>query len=368
MINPADIGFARVSVVSDDSEITRSPGPSPTRVGSVRRSLRSDRLCSSCDFLQEQLQWLVFSGVYQERRYIPALQDYRDVVLVDAVEKKAIKKLKELIKYCKQELDEFLWIGMKKSSAGVRLFVELDDGTEFGHYWFLVTTVRLTSHHEGLQLSVRCLRPLAASDLADCVSKPATAPVSESPSGGQFYNSLTLAVLQGLPWKNLADLIKQVFSFRSLRELAQFVCMSVLLLLSSLRHVHVWLLQLMDCSGVFVERCTPLLESIMGFLLKLFGGVLMLLSQIWRDLWHWRGTHQSEVTTGNMIQMSSHTSRRPLPLEYTSNSHYKHSPSHFQSSATASRLFRSDIDGDTLLLARPHHGSFGEPADAQYLD
>lgn len=51
------------------------------------------------------------------------------------------------------------------------------------------------------------------SDLADCVSKPATAPVSESPSGGQFYNSLTLAVLQGLPWKDLADLIKQVSFF-----------------------------------------------------------------------------------------------------------------------------------------------------------
>ena len=37
----------------------------------------------------------------------------RDVLVIDEVEKVAIKIFKEVIKHCKKEMDEDVWIGMK---------------------------------------------------------------------------------------------------------------------------------------------------------------------------------------------------------------------------------------------------------------
>ena len=40
----------------------------------------------------------------------------RDVLIIDEVERSAIKVFKEVIKHCKKEMDEDVWIGMKSKN------------------------------------------------------------------------------------------------------------------------------------------------------------------------------------------------------------------------------------------------------------
>ena len=68
-----------------------------------------------------------------------------------------------------------LTISPAEHSESVSLFVELAEGTPFGHYWFLVRSVKYRSS-DGLEMRIRCLRystapgPLFGKQLAaDCV-------------------------------------------------------------------------------------------------------------------------------------------------------------------------------------------------------
>ncbi|KAF0313675.1 hypothetical protein FJT64_015811 [Amphibalanus amphitrite] len=236
-------------------------------------------------FIKEKLQWTVFSAEYRERRHLDFLKSYRDVLVIDDVEKNAIKTFKEVIKHCKKEMDEDVWIGIKKHADTVSLFVELAEGTPFGHYWFLVRSVKYRSS-DGLEMRIRCLREVCSSD--------GPTPDPAAPGGGRPLTEWSrddlvrwmTARVTALPWGEAAAFCRQIFSVAMVREVFRFITVLLLLLVNCFKDVHLWLLRAVDTAGVFVQRCTPLATALLQFCLKIVGGFYILLARVWVDMRH----------------------------------------------------------------------------------
>ncbi|XP_037074265.1 uncharacterized protein LOC119095521 [Pollicipes pollicipes] len=235
-------------------------------------------------FIKERLQWTVFSAEYRERRHLDFLKSYRDVLIIDQVEKGAIKIFKEVIKHCKKEMDEDVWIGIKKSLEGLSLFVELPEGTPFGHYWFLVRSVKYRSS-DGLELRIKVLREVCPSDAPSSSDQAAAGRPLSDWSRDDLLRWLS-AKFSALPWSDGAAVVRQVFSARTVRDALRFVSVLFLLLVSCFKDAHVWLLKFVDAAGVFVQRSTPLATALLQFCLKVVGGFYILLARVWADLRH----------------------------------------------------------------------------------
>ena len=61
---------------------------------------------------RERISGCLFSGWYTERRYVDAIDRYRDVVLVDSIEALIIKQVKYAIRKCGKILSENSFIGL----------------------------------------------------------------------------------------------------------------------------------------------------------------------------------------------------------------------------------------------------------------
>ena len=62
--------------------------------------------------MRDRISGSLFSGWYTERRYVDAIDRYRDVVLVDSVEAVVIKQVKYAIRKCGKILAENSFIGL----------------------------------------------------------------------------------------------------------------------------------------------------------------------------------------------------------------------------------------------------------------
>ena len=62
--------------------------------------------------VRERLCGTLFSGWYTERRYVEAIDRYRDVVLVDSVETPVIKQVKYAVRKCAKILEENSFVGL----------------------------------------------------------------------------------------------------------------------------------------------------------------------------------------------------------------------------------------------------------------
>ena len=62
--------------------------------------------------VRERLSGTLFSGWYTERRYVEAIDRYRDVVLVDSVETPVIKQVKYAVRKCSKILEENSFVGL----------------------------------------------------------------------------------------------------------------------------------------------------------------------------------------------------------------------------------------------------------------
>ena len=66
--------------------------------------------------MRDRLSGYLFSGWYTERRYVDAIDRYRDVIVVDGVESVIIKQIKYAIKKCAKILEKDSFIGLTQGN------------------------------------------------------------------------------------------------------------------------------------------------------------------------------------------------------------------------------------------------------------
>jgi len=122
--------------------------------------------------LRERISGCLFSGWYTERRYVDAIDRYRDVILVDSIESMIIKQVKYAIRKCGKILAENCFIGLTDVDDECKLFINLatrgvETSHAFGHYWFQLRSINFIPN-VGFSLEVVVVRQFVTTDSEAC--------------------------------------------------------------------------------------------------------------------------------------------------------------------------------------------------------
>lgn len=260
-------------------------------------------------FARQMLSKRLFVGHYQERRYVDALNSYRDIVCVSDTEDDLPRDLSIVKKRIQQMYpSHVVWTGitgpeMTGAPAGCCLWVKLNS-IPFGHYWFQIREVKFIENME-ICVRLKCLRSVNPD--GGSVSSTSAIP-NEQPANSNTSPDETLAKEDTNEFSALIDFQKVLSSVKDLNYhdliLGWISSLSVLFTPHNMKQVLSFLVILIITAGtgfvkfvaylgefsirvmreisVFVQVCTPVLLGIIDFFTKCVGGVLLLISIIWR--------------------------------------------------------------------------------------
>ncbi|XP_063234001.1 uncharacterized protein LOC134537467 [Bacillus rossius redtenbacheri] len=232
-------------------------------------------------FSEEQLQVYVkqmlggqlFRGNYRERRHVPQLGGYRDVVELCGTE----RDFRDALEAAQERMLRHygpgrVWTGITIAGPTDQpcLHVRLED-VAFGHYWFLLKSVKFTGPEVVLRL--KCLRPLGEAE----------APAEGRP--GPERDTDWSAILE--EWKHaLSRGAKAALAVGNVRQAVVFLAVVAAGLLAgavhSVRHLGDFSLRLVRELSGLVRALTPLALALVDFLAKCVGGLYLLLALVFR--------------------------------------------------------------------------------------
>eukprot|EP00092_Neocalanus_flemingeri_P008964 GFUD01009645.1.p1 GENE.GFUD01009645.1~~GFUD01009645.1.p1 ORF type:complete len:484 (+),score=137.53 GFUD01009645.1:53-1504(+) len=336
------LGRKRTS--SNSFEVDRFP-PAPS--STMSRSSSTMSLCSNVSqatsglppldrllkHLRERISGSLFSGWYTERRYVDAIDRYRDVILVDSVEALIIKQVKYAIRKCGKILAENSFIGLTDVDDESKLFINLGAGGAeashaFGHYWFQLRSINFMAN-VGFTLEVVVVRQFVSSDSDSCwkckarASQPADSPPVKIDSIGaalvdmrsRLYtvssDVLTEVWQPGTYWAKLRPLL----TVSNVVHLGKLLLVLILALFTGLiagvKQLAQFSLRLLHELANLVDRSTPLALGALNIMSKVVGGAYLLVAMVWRD------TVKKPVSAGPATARPQLTSlpamRSPLP-------------------------------------------------------
>lgn len=94
------------------------------------------------------LKTRVFLGQYQEKRFVDAVKNYRDLIVINHTEREVIRDFEAVRDRVLREYggtQQVVWFGYTSASmigapSGSCIWTELNESIPFGEYWFQVRT------------------------------------------------------------------------------------------------------------------------------------------------------------------------------------------------------------------------------------
>jgi len=321
LVSPNTPGAFRKRTISSTSHDDNRFVPfSPPALSSMSRSSSTLSLCSNISqatsitpiekllkHLRDRLSGYLFSGWYTERRYVDAIDRYRDVIVVDGVESVIIKQIKYAIKKCAKILEKDSFIGLTQGDDEIKLFVNLGStvpGIEvthpFGHYWFQIKSINFLSNL-GLYFEIVVVRQFVSSDSAEsscwkCKSRqsqPDTPVKIDSISAAlmdmknrvaEASSEMMLELWQpGQVWSNIRPHLSITNVTQMTKLCAVLVLAAVTGLIAGIKQLGLFSLKLLHELANLVDRSTPLALAALNMMGKIVGGAYLLIAMIWRD-------------------------------------------------------------------------------------
>jgi len=253
--------------------------------------------------VRDKLIGKLFSGWYTERRYVDAIERYKDVIVVDNVEADVIKQIRYAIRKSKKILAENCFVGFSVGDDECKVYVSLGTGVAqlthaFGHYWFHVRHLSFFPT-SGFNLDVVIVRQFADTDRLTCWecrqrSKEATPPVhidSISSAVLDIRTRLEPLINQFLvnycnprtAWSNLKPHLTKGNLVGGFRFIAVLFLTLVAGTLALIRQLGGFSLRVVHELAFLVDRSTPFALGALNFLSKIVGGFYLLVAMMWKD-------------------------------------------------------------------------------------
>jgi len=253
--------------------------------------------------VRERLCGKLFSGWYTERRYMDAIERYKDVIVIDGVEADTIKQIKYAIRKSKKILADNCYIGLALDDDECRVYVSLGMGVSqlthaFGHYWFHVRHVSFLPS-SGFVIDLAIVRPFVESDTKNCFgcrqrSREVTPPVQMDSIGSavsdmksRLQNILNQVLAEYCQPKQAWENMKPHLTRGNVMKGVRFVCVLVLTLVTGcvalLQQMAGFSLRALHELAFLVDRSTPFALGAMNFASKIVGGFYLLVAMIWKD-------------------------------------------------------------------------------------
>ncbi|XP_076061046.1 uncharacterized protein LOC143036929 [Oratosquilla oratoria] len=245
----------------------------------------------SLDYVKKCLEGQLFSGWFEERRYVESIGAYRDVIEVDEWETQMVAAMKAVILCFPGVQEGKKWINMTAPSVSQPcycLWVRLE-GLALGHYWFQVKEV-LVEERFGLCVQLSVVRALHPSDGEDRITRKRRQEGNKNEED-QFSSLLLdwMDQFKNYNWATVWKSIRATVTPHNVHQAFKFMvvlCVTLVVgILTFLRQSWRFGICLFKEAGVFIRNITPFLQSVLGFLEKIFGGLFVLIAMVFRD---WR--------------------------------------------------------------------------------
>jgi len=253
--------------------------------------------------VRDKLTGKLFSGWYTERRYVDAIERYKDVIVVDNVEADVIKQIRYAIRKSKKILAENCFVGLSVGNDECKVYVSLGMGVSqlthaFGHYWFHIRHLSFFPG-TGFNLDVAIVRQFSDSDRLTCWecrqrSKEVPAPVhidSISSAVVDIRTRLEPVINQFLvnycnpktAWSNMKPHINRGNFVGVFRFIAVLFLTLIAGTLALIRQLGGFSLRVVHELAFLVDRSTPFALGALNFISKIVGGFYLLVAMMWRD-------------------------------------------------------------------------------------
>jgi len=253
--------------------------------------------------VRDRLSGKLFSGWYTERRFIDAIDRYKDVIVIDNVETQVIKQIKYAIRKSNKILADNCFIGFAADDEECKVYVSLGMGATqltqaFGRYWFHIRHVSFFAA-SGFNLDLAIVRQFANSDTESCWecrkrSREVTPPVHidsissavkdiKTRLDNVFSQLLTQYWQPKQAWTTASSCITRGNVLNGLR----FLCVLILTLVTGsfalVQQMGAFSLRALHELAFLVDRSTPFALAALNFASKIVGGFYLLLAMIWKD-------------------------------------------------------------------------------------
>lgn len=291
-------------------------------------------------FAEQILNDRIFMGDFQEKRYVKALNKYRDLIVLNKHEKilcddltKVKNKLlsENRLAYCgftsPMELDApgvyCIWTTIDNIIQTTSIGSQLTASVGFGEYWFQIKSIDFANANS-MEIKVTVLRPIdvtTAMSSGPSLSLIAQQALEVDTTKIQQYVQDSINV-------NWSELINQWFTsinqkmycFLSteitwqnfINCILMFGILSVALIQMSVQFVYTlgeWSIRLISELNKLIKVSTPIILAIINLFSKMIGGLYILLAMIWRDLFH--GDSRNNKNTNERRSYYGYNSQRP---------------------------------------------------------
>lgn len=247
----------------------------------------------------------VFLGQFTEKKFVPSLKAYRDLITVDASESTLFGRLLGFVStrllHTIDNRSTWIGISMAEASQCWTILTQLPDGLAFGEYLFKVKTISFKPNEISLKLKIVYDR--------DGNEKPIT---PQPPADLQledvmiFIRQLSADVTSRVQtlWADRQH-ITVLGTFIFLKNIVKYTAVTVLILgaflFQAIGAIGRFSMTFGDESRKFIRVLMPLLLGLVDLANKMVGGFYILIAMIWRDTMNGLAAGRRPPPTGRMM-------------------------------------------------------------------
>lgn len=250
--------------------------------------------------VKEKLRSRIFLGTFDEKIFVPEVNDYRSVVVLSSSETELSMILSDIGRRLKKFYKESpYWFGFSTGESPSiaittgSLFVDELDEIPFGHFWFQIRTVRFKPGE--VKVKLRVLRQVGETDFNNSKRSVSNLSCNSSRSSTNLTNdaresiewkeifstwaeSTSVNVKEFLYYKVNRENLKNVFHLLSLLTIG-FVVGAV----EFIKYVGNFSIRFMTEFSRLLHVCTPIFFGVLDLFSRIIGGFFIFLTMLWKD-------------------------------------------------------------------------------------
>lgn len=271
------------------SSFNRSMDNSETSTTEDRDDTISEEERNVRIFATQMLKSRIFLGHFQERRYVDAIQSYRDVIIVNDSEHELKKDIDLVRKKLRNCYGYNFWVGLTApdfvgAPRGHCLWVESGNNA-LGSYWYKIRGIRF--HRNEVIVRLKVVRAMTSNDNIENLNQQ---PQSSDDVTSVFDNIAWDALLENTKntaLENVKWFFTTVLTANNIKEaitfLSVFIATSVALSVKGIAFLMNFALRFMRETSILIQSSTPVMISVVNLIGKIFGGFYLLIAMMWRD-------------------------------------------------------------------------------------
>ncbi|XP_059479068.1 uncharacterized protein LOC132198832 [Neocloeon triangulifer] len=216
----------------------------------------------------------IFLGNYTERRWVPHLNRYKDVIILSPSETELRKKLFKLRMDVHENYEGIKTSNIVLAADFTMIYSNLPFGCPFGSHWFKIRHVKVEPNERDVIFTLKIVRSVDPRDFNDSSKGDLPKPADEPE----------------MIWSDALQRLKFAFTVSNVIQFFRITLLVIMTIVMgtfvAIKSTATFLLTFTRECSIFVRSATPFLLGTSNVISKIFGGFFILLSMVWKDIFY----------------------------------------------------------------------------------